>query len=1103
MAQNPVRVNGIPVFDPIMQGSDTGKKMLKIISQPSSKLLNDCGVTASFLPGVDSIFANNTFINFTNTSSNATQTIWFVNNLNHGSAQDLPFYFNDIGAYDIKLVAINGNCRDTMSVTIMRTGIPTSDERFYNGSIGFLKNMDKSMTMAVGPGETTLMAGTTDHMGLYGDQMPNGMLVKQNKPGCIAWTKLLMLTIDIKKIITLKDSGYLVSGYDNNGSYLLRINKDGEPLWKKKYDAPGIPVGFAQLHEMQDGSIIGTNSAFSSGFIMMKLDPQGNLLWSRFLQYQPDVTDYTQTTAVFEWNMNLYVTGSVQLPSNDPNLVGAFGSFFVKINPINGEVLLSKIYRALDGTRSCFIQDLRVHNNLLLSSTLNYNTLGGTNVFPGLQWMDADGNIMKSFALKQSNFQMAFPTTVSAGVLPGNNIMMHFKGQQPISLQPGYINRNYFFKLNTADQLDWQLLKAGGQNDMIQMSKFNGEAMYTFGWGFFPTTSQYWISENLVFTRLDSSGATEGCINSSTDFSVQPHDAEAHVLNWAVNYTPVVTITSLDAPMADAYPETRSLCPDYIDSCVLLKVKGPAAICDLTRSYTYKAGRNNKCAQPVEWIHEGPLTVMNQTDSSITVQFQDYGPFKIAAMLKFSCTPRKDSMTVLAINYDKPLDLGSDTSICAGNSLQLHASPYFYAYEWSDGSTDSLFTVTTPGSYWVKVTDSCGKQKTDTIHITLTSQVPISIGPDLEKCNSDTLVLTAPAGYLNYQWSNNYRINTLTGTEVKVYPDVDTAYYIKAEKTPGCFAFDTVRITVHHSPVINLGKDTSICTNTQVSFDAGPGFNIYQWNTGATSQQISTGTAGLYRVQATDQNGCVSRDTVRIINVWPLPEFSITGDSVICRNTQLTLGVTLIPGFSLYTWNTGVIGTSINVSVPGIYSATVIDGRGCTAGASKTVVDIVDPPANFLPADTMICSYGSLQLQALSTFENYNWSNGAVTPSITISTPGLYWLDAGDGHCKGRDTVMVSLKECMEGLFVPTAFTPNGDGKNDILRALIFGNYKKFRFSIYNRWGQVVFDTNDPLRGWDGKVSGLVQGNHVFVWTCSYEMNGEPKRASGTVVVIR
>lgn len=1087
-----------------MQGSDSRKNTLKISSQPSAKLLNDCGVTASFTPGTDSIFADNIFINFTNTSTNAQQITWFVNNLNHGSAQDLPFYFNGIGAYDIKLIAINGNCSDTMSITIMRTGTPTNDERFYNGSIGFQKNKEKSMTMTVGPGETTLMAGTTDHMGLYGDQSSNGMLVKQNKPGCIAWTKLLMNTLDIKQMITLKDSGYLVSGYDNHGSYLLRITKDGEPLWKKKYDAPGIPVGFAQFHEMQDGSIIGTNSAFSSGFIMLKLDPQGNLLWSRFLQYQPDVTDYTQTTAVFEWNSNLYVTGSVQLPSNDPNLVGAFGSFFVKVNPLNGEVILSKIYRALDGTRSCFIQDLRVHNNLLLSSTLNYNTLGGTNIFPGLQWMDADGNITKSFALKQSNFQMAFPTTVSAGVLPGNNIMMHFKGQQPISLQPGYINRNYFFKLNTADQLDWQLLKAGGQNDVIQMSRFNGEAMYTFGWGFFPTISQYWISENLVFTRLDSSGTSEGCINTSTDFSVQQHEAEAHVLNWAVNYIPVVTITSLDIQMADAYPEARSLCPDYIDSCALLTVKGPAAICDLNQTYTYKAGRNTKCAQPVEWLHEGPLTVINQTDSSITVQFQDYGPFKIAAMLRFSCTPRKDSMKVLAINYDKPLNLGADTSICAGNSLQLHASPYFYAYEWPDGSTDSLFTVLTPGSYWVKVTDSCGKQKTDTIHIALTSQVPISIGPDLEKCNGDSLVLTAPDGYLNYQWSNNYRINTLSGTEVIVYPDVDTAYYLKAEKTPGCFAFDTVRVTVHHSPAINLGLDTSICSGSQLSFDAGPGFESYAWNTGASAQQITTGNAGLYHVIATDQHGCKSYDTVRILNVWPLPEFSITGDSVICRNSQLTLGITMIPGASLTTWNTGVIGQSINVSVPGIYIATVLDGRGCVAEASKTVVDIVDPPADFLPADTMICSYGTLQLQAMSPYQDYLWNTGAVTPTLTISAPGLYWLEAGDEHCKGKDSIQVTLKECMKGLYVPSAFTPNNDGKNDLFRAMLFGNVKKFRFTVYNRWGQVVFDAVDPLKGWDGRVAGVFQGNHVFVWICSYQLEGEEAKVErGTVIVVR
>ncbi|MGZ8561571.1 MAG: hypothetical protein ACXWV3_08265, partial [Flavisolibacter sp.] len=928
--EKPVLINGLPVYNPIIKGQEAEKPLLKAIPQPSGKIMNDCGVTASFTPGTDSVFTSHTFINFTNTSSNATQIIWFVNNLNHGSAQDLPFYFNDVGSMEIKLVAINGNCRDTFSVTILRTGTPTADERFYNGTIGFPKNLEKSMALAVGPGETTLMAGTTDHMGLFGDQIPNGMLVKQNKPGCIAWTKLLMRTIDISQVLTLKDSGYLVSGYDNHGSYLLRIDKNGLPLWKKKYDSPNFPIGFNRLHELQDGSIIGTNSPFSMGFVIVKMDAQGNLLWSRFLQYQNETTDYALTSAVYQWGAHVYVTGNIQIPNSDPNLTGAFGSFFLKLDPLTGQVLLSKIYRATDGSRSCFIQDLQAHGTYLLSSTLNYNTQGGSNTFPGLQWMDADGNIVKSYALKQPNFTLGFPTAVSAGVLPGNNIMMHFKGQQPISLQPGYINRNYFYKINTADQLEWQLLKAGGQNDVIQMSRFNGEALYTFGWGNSLTISQYLISENLIFTRLDSSGTSEGCINNSGDFTIQPHAAEATVLNWAINNVPPVTVTTLDAAMADAYPETRSLCPEYIDSCVLLKVRGPALVCDISQTYTYKAGRNTKCSQPVEWIYEGPLTVMHQTDSSLTVQFQDYGPFKIAAMLKFSCTPRKDSMMVLAVNYSKPLDLGADTAICAGNSLPLHASPYFYSYVWSDGSTDSLLTINTPGTYWVQVTDTCGKQSSDTIHISLTTQVPISIGPDLEKCNGDSLVLTAPAGYLNYQWSNNYRINTLSGAEVKVYPDVDTAYYIKAERTPGCFAFDTVRITVHHSPAINLGKDTSICTGSQVSFDAGAGFNSYVWNTGAVTQQVVANAVGLYRVKATDHNGCSSYDTVRVLNVWPLPVFSIIGDTVICRNSKVTLGVTTIPGLSVYQWNTGSTSNNIDVTIPGIYSVQVMDGKGCT-----------------------------------------------------------------------------------------------------------------------------------------------------------------------------
>jgi gliding motility-associated-like protein len=117
----------------------------------------------------------------------------------------------------------------------------------------------------------------------------------------------------------------------------------------------------------------------------------------------------------------------------------------------------------------------------------------------------------------------------------------------------------------------------------------------------------------------------------------------------------------------------------------------------------------------------------------------------------------------------------------------------------------------------------------------------------------------------------------------------------------------------------------------------------------------------------------------------------------------------------------------------------------------------------------------------------------------------MYWLQVTDENtCVGMDTTILQPKDCQFGLFVPSAFSPNDDGKNDIFRGLLFGNIKQYRFLIYNRWGQCLFTTTDPGKGWDGKYNGILQDTGVYVWVCTYQLDGEnAKSEKGTVTLIK
>jgi gliding motility-associated-like protein len=117
----------------------------------------------------------------------------------------------------------------------------------------------------------------------------------------------------------------------------------------------------------------------------------------------------------------------------------------------------------------------------------------------------------------------------------------------------------------------------------------------------------------------------------------------------------------------------------------------------------------------------------------------------------------------------------------------------------------------------------------------------------------------------------------------------------------------------------------------------------------------------------------------------------------------------------------------------------------------------------------------------------------------------VYWLQVKDNNnCTGKDTIVVNPKDCMKGFYIPSAFTPNGDGRNDIFRPMLFGNVKRYQFAVYNRWGEVIYLTTELSKGWNGKFDSSTQDTNVFVWSCTFQLEGEEiKTEKGTVVLIR
>ena len=161
--------------------------------------------------------------------------------------------------------------------------------------------------------------------------------------------------------------------------------------------------------------------------------------------------------------------------------------------------------------------------------------------------------------------------------------------------------------------------------------------------------------------------------------------------------------------------------------------------------------------------------------------------------------------------------------------------------------------------------------------------------------------------------------------------------------------------------------------------------------------------------------------------------------------------------------------------------------------------------SGFLPADTTKCFYSTISIDARGGFGQYLWSTGQTTQAIKVIDPGVYTLMATDtSGCVGVDSIVIKDSTCPEYLYLPTAFTPNADGKNDLFRPKFAGVAVHYAFSIYNRWGQRIFQSTDPSQGWDGSLSGKTQAPGTYVWICSYQLYKKEEHVEkGTVMLIR
>lgn len=468
-------------------------------------------------------------------------------------------------------------------------------------------------------------------------------------------------------------------------------------------------------------------------------------------------------------------------------------------------------------------------------------------------------------------------------------------------------------------------------------------------------------------------------------------------------------------------------------------------------------------------------------------------------------------------------NFGPDVFLCGDTSIYVLHAPIVPGaqYEWNDDTLtkDTVLTVRESGTYTVKIN---GCPVTDTVGIYFTPVPNIDLGRDHVMCAGEKISLNAASENATYQWYLNGNLLPDIQSQLQVSPP--GGQYIARVDAAGCGVYsDTVNISFSNyaAPAFNLGPDTLLCPKEIFNLTAHvTGATGYAWsskglnvNDGVSynidmDSSIRITSQGRYWAFITVNKTCEVVDTM-IVRYRGDKQLNFN-DTALCQGMTLVLDADF--GTGTYKWESippqrddqnNTNQSTYYIYNPGFYTVTAKVGH-CIFKDSLNVV-FNDTLRLGLPKDTTLCQGETFIINPTANTPDFIWQDGSRGYTYTATQTGLYRITAQNG-C-GRDTadMHIVFEPCPCALLLPNAFTPDGDGRNDIFRPLHACDMQDFVMTIFNRYGERIFVTKDPLAGWDGKLDDNKLNQGAYVWMVSYvkPSNKQKVQKQGTVLLLR
>lgn len=514
---------------------------------------------------------------------------------------------------------------------------------------------------------------------------------------------------------------------------------------------------------------------------------------------------------------------------------------------------------------------------------------------------------------------------------------------------------------------------------------------------------------------------------------------------------------------------------------ISLTPESPDTVCAIGISNIYELEPLGCGLDSITWQVAGLGAQIQSNFQSAIITYLNYGNAKVIVKAFSPCGNVSDTLDVFVVAPSNDiLNLGPDLEVCDNGVFTFHAGSGFVRYLWSDGSTDSTTTTLFPGVYWVNVWDACNNMQTDTIVVSIKPGSILNVGPDIpQTCSGFTQTYALPSAFSSWNWSPGTFLNCTNCQQVSVSPEVSTAWVIVGITPEGCISVDTLWAEIRDTLLFTL--DTFVCTGQTLAL---------------FGSQLPADTTAQFLLPASGL-GC---DTLWTVQVMGVEAASTNINVTICANATYPYnGQNLLPGTT----------TSFPYSTLHQCDSTVL-----------VTVNSYPPLVVALPMDTTVRIGGSVLLESKvngSAPYTYSWTppdflscQNCPSPLANPLDSTAYMVVVTDANgCSAEESILILInQECR--IRIPNAFTPNGDGANDVFQPLMDPCIRKvLGWKLVNRWGETVFEQYNLLRtdqqlGWDGNWKGAAHPSDVLIWYGTFEkFTGERVSESGQVTLIR